>query len=712
MTSIQIDRLDGLSSSVAIKGPCRVATTGDIALYGLQTIDGVVLDIGDRVLVRAQAAPYENGVYRCDTGQWQRVRDFNKTRDVVRGTWVYVTDGSLYAKSGWIVANLDKIIVGTSDIIFEQNVLLNAAQLEQLVEEAAQSAADAANSASQASGFNDDAQDAADRAELAAGSLLVNFPSRQSITTTVIPPFISYARTAGYWAAGDGGKALYKRVVSEPVHAGKVQSLDGAWWELCEDVVNFRIFGAKIDGSTDDTAAWNAALDYCFATATAKELYFPAGFMKLIGPLRDISDPITIRGAGRRNSVITLSGTTGVAVRGLVSRSADVVLYNFSVNGAAMTGGDALTIDFAQATVFTEISVFNPFNGIYMRQMGNAVFNNVIVDGTIRGSYGWKAYGANVARNGENDQIDVIQFNNCLVQSTYDGTTTVPAAEGLVFDGRVHSAQFNGMRCLSLLRGFVVRNTPALPSNLVPSFIKGSGLEVENTYSEGMLFEAGNMVELSDAFQARSFRSNGITIGPACGTIEFNGLHAATNYYHGVNNQGAAALTILRPKVYNNSLAAGNTYSGIRLGAAGRTKVSSGLSGKLEGVPSYNENQKYGIEWDAGFTGEIQAQGVNLSGNATAALIELGAPALGSYVRGCSGYNPGTTVAKTVPATGGTIQAGLRDEFINVIGGTGVSIQIDGLFVVNATPGGFMLPARKTATVAYSTAPTMTAIRL
>ena len=67
VTSIKIDRLDGLSSSVAINGPCRLVATANILLTGLQTIDGVSLVAGDRVLAAGQARPRESGIYRVDT---------------------------------------------------------------------------------------------------------------------------------------------------------------------------------------------------------------------------------------------------------------------------------------------------------------------------------------------------------------------------------------------------------------------------------------------------------------------------------------------------------------------------------------------------------------------------------------------------------------------------------------------------------------------
>ncbi len=149
MTSIAIDRTDGLSSSTAIKGPCRVATTANIALYGEQTIDGIAVVTGDRVLVKNQTAGYENGIYVADTGQWRRSRDFNKTRDVRDGTAVFVNQGLAGGNSFFVVISDDPVIVGTDTITFSPipyqplnatltalaNITLGTAGLETLQDE-------------------------------------------------------------------------------------------------------------------------------------------------------------------------------------------------------------------------------------------------------------------------------------------------------------------------------------------------------------------------------------------------------------------------------------------------------------------------------------------------------------------------------------------------------------------------------------------------
>ena len=58
--STSADRIDGLTTSVAIKAPVKVASTADLTLSGTQTIDGVAVVVDDRVLVKNQTDDTEN----------------------------------------------------------------------------------------------------------------------------------------------------------------------------------------------------------------------------------------------------------------------------------------------------------------------------------------------------------------------------------------------------------------------------------------------------------------------------------------------------------------------------------------------------------------------------------------------------------------------------------------------------------------------------
>lgn len=116
MASNIVDRVASVRSSIAIKAPCRVATTANITLAGEQTIDGVAVVEGERVLVKDQTAGAENGIYVVSTGAWRRAPDWDGSGDVVTGTLVRVTAGSSYIGTRWVVSTQGAITIGTTSV--------------------------------------------------------------------------------------------------------------------------------------------------------------------------------------------------------------------------------------------------------------------------------------------------------------------------------------------------------------------------------------------------------------------------------------------------------------------------------------------------------------------------------------------------------------------------------------------------------------------
>lgn len=113
-----IDRRYGVAEGLAVKAPCRLATTANITLSGLQSIDGVTTVADDRVLVKNQTTASENGIYLASTGNWTRDLDFDGSLDVVKGTQVYVNEGTANAASKYVVTSTDPVTIGTSSIVF------------------------------------------------------------------------------------------------------------------------------------------------------------------------------------------------------------------------------------------------------------------------------------------------------------------------------------------------------------------------------------------------------------------------------------------------------------------------------------------------------------------------------------------------------------------------------------------------------------------
>lgn len=106
------------NKSLTWKTNVRVATTADIVLSGLQTIDGVVLADGDRVLVKNQNNAVENGIYVASASTWDRSTDANTGNNLVAAT-VLVIAGTANSNTKWTCTNTS-IVLGTTSIVFTQ----------------------------------------------------------------------------------------------------------------------------------------------------------------------------------------------------------------------------------------------------------------------------------------------------------------------------------------------------------------------------------------------------------------------------------------------------------------------------------------------------------------------------------------------------------------------------------------------------------------
>lgn len=116
------DRRYGLIGQSAIKVPVRAGTTANITLSGTQTVDGVALASGDRVLVKNQTSSVNNGIYAVDSSTWSRAADCDGSYDLVKGTLVLITDGSTLQNTIWQQTAADPAI-GTDNITFSQTAL-------------------------------------------------------------------------------------------------------------------------------------------------------------------------------------------------------------------------------------------------------------------------------------------------------------------------------------------------------------------------------------------------------------------------------------------------------------------------------------------------------------------------------------------------------------------------------------------------------------
>lgn len=112
--------VDALKQGLDPKDSVRVATTGNITLSGVQTVDGVALVAGDRVLVKNQTTATQNGIYVVATGAWSRAIDFDTSDKVTPGAFTFVEEGATNDDSGWVLTNNGVITLGTTALSFTQ----------------------------------------------------------------------------------------------------------------------------------------------------------------------------------------------------------------------------------------------------------------------------------------------------------------------------------------------------------------------------------------------------------------------------------------------------------------------------------------------------------------------------------------------------------------------------------------------------------------
>jgi hypothetical protein len=112
--------VDAARAGLDVKQSVRVATTANITLSGTQTIDGVALSVGDRVLVKDQTTGTQNGIYVVASGSWSRAADADEPSEVSPGLFLFVEEGSLNADNGYVITSDAPLTVGTDAITFTQ----------------------------------------------------------------------------------------------------------------------------------------------------------------------------------------------------------------------------------------------------------------------------------------------------------------------------------------------------------------------------------------------------------------------------------------------------------------------------------------------------------------------------------------------------------------------------------------------------------------
>lgn len=131
--AINLSQLEAAVAAIAsgsAKNVVRLATTANITLSGTQTIDGVAGSADDRILVKNQTAPEENGIYLMKSGAWVRTTDADTWTELV-GAIVPVAEGTANHDTLWLITadqggSLDTTAVTTVQLPGPSDILAGA----------------------------------------------------------------------------------------------------------------------------------------------------------------------------------------------------------------------------------------------------------------------------------------------------------------------------------------------------------------------------------------------------------------------------------------------------------------------------------------------------------------------------------------------------------------------------------------------------------
>lgn len=117
--------VDNAVASLSWKDEVRLATTANVTLSGgaPNTLDGGSLSVNDRILVKDQSSPAQNGIYIVQTvgtgsnGTWVRSSDADTAAEV-KGMAVFVSEGTVNGGYRYVCSTTGAITLGTTALNF------------------------------------------------------------------------------------------------------------------------------------------------------------------------------------------------------------------------------------------------------------------------------------------------------------------------------------------------------------------------------------------------------------------------------------------------------------------------------------------------------------------------------------------------------------------------------------------------------------------
>ena len=516
------------------------------------------------------------------------------------------------------------------------------------------------------------------------------------------------------------------------------QQLDDNFTYLNQGIesVDVRRFGAKCDGSTNDSTAIQNAINYLSAAgAGSGRVVIPPTPNGCVASVTiNTANNITLSGSGYTvnaaggSKLIAPSLTSSIVTVGKVGGFA---MENLQLLGAATSPSQItssvpplLSLNQSVDAVFHNVSVGNGYdlvkfnNTAIVRWYGGNLRDFTHTAMTITGNTGVVAGGGNdYYIYGMISDQDSAAYENVgtLAANIYidqnGGSITIDGADLL----HGHAGIWVNPGSGQFVQWIYATNIYLDNCDYTGTTATGATTAANgNTYVTGaaglkVTPNGGGKVyglEIDNAWSSTCLNAAYLT-GDSSSTLSVVNLSNLQSLNIGgsvVYTKYATDVNISNPMFAGGSQLSIGNYPGVELDT-GSNNVS--MTGGRIGSPveGFGATMKFGLQFDAGFTGKASVSNLNLTGNFANAVFN-NSTSTGIDIRQSQGFNPQGTKSITPSASPWTYQAGISPESVYLTGGSVSLVTMGGLTICTSSPCAINLQPSQSVQVTYSSAPT------
>lgn len=381
---------------------------------------------------------------------------------------------------------------------------------------------------------------------------------------------------------------------------------NGAWTAPASTVINVKEYGAIGNGTSDDTAAIQSAINAL--AGIGGTVYFPSGFY----PYTSLSIPhhyVKLLGVGIGATTLaqTINGN-GITIGVSDSVVSGNSISSMSIGGNGLSsGGAAVYILNTGNTIIRDVYILNSQIGIRIEST-TGHWNTTIKNFTISECYN----GIVIGSTGTIAQLpqDIFLSNGIICACTHDGLVIIVASGVYAHDIDIVGCDARGI----LIEPTVNTQTQAcIFTNILT-----------DTSEFGVLISGAGKVRFISFVNCWSASNSqtGIAISPGSGyDIRVVGTSISGNGTHGISIVGSFETNISGCGIFNNGTAINNTFDTIYIGGGSSNfSITNNIIGWTEGA----NKPSWGIHVDAGVGNNYIIANNRCPGNAQGILSDQG----------------------------------------------------------------------------------------